>query len=100
MVAILAEETLIDGEPAGASKVRISPAIVKSAPLKTRPPMVMGPAKVAVPAVPVKKAVSAEEKLAMAPGAVPSEVGDQNALVVSQLPVPPVPAVDPLAASQ
>ena len=54
MVATLAVETLIDGEPAGASKVRISPAMVKSAPLKTRPPMVMGPAKVAVPAVPVK----------------------------------------------
>ena len=99
-VATFPPVTETDGAPELAAKVSVLPATVKSAPLKTSPPMVTGPARVAVPAVPAKNAVSREEKLAMAEAFVPSAVGDQNALVVSQLPVPPVPAVDPLSASQ
>jgi len=89
--------TEIDGAPEVTSKVSVSPVTVKSAPLKTRPPMVMGSVRVAVPAVPAKIAVSAEVKVAIATASVPAAVPDQNALEVSQFPVPPVPAIVPLA---
>ena len=53
-VATLSLETVIVGAPESAARVKVSPVTVKSAPLKTNPPIVMGPARVAVPAVPVK----------------------------------------------
>ena len=55
-VARLPAETETAGaeEPVGAAKVSVLPVSVKSAPVKTKPPMVVAPLKVAVPAVPVK----------------------------------------------
>ena len=53
-VATLPLVTEIVGAPEEAARVRVSPVTVKSAPLKTNPPIVMGPVRVAVPAVPVK----------------------------------------------
>ena len=47
-------ETVGVAEPVGAAKVSVLPVSVKSAPLKTNPPIVVAPLKVAVPAVPVK----------------------------------------------
>ena len=62
--------------------------------------MVSGAESVIVPAVPPKNAVSALVKLATTDASVPADEEDQYALVVSQAPDPPMPAVAPLAASQ
>ena len=53
-VATLPLVTEIVGAPEAAASVRVSPVTVKSAPSKTKPPMVMGPASATTPAVPVK----------------------------------------------
>jgi hypothetical protein len=53
-VATLPLVTEIVGAPEAVASVRVLPVTVKSAPLKTKPPIVMGPVSAAVPAVPVK----------------------------------------------
>jgi hypothetical protein len=53
-VAVLAVDTVTVGEPEATDSVSVLPATVKSAPLNTRPPIVIGPTRVAVPVLPVK----------------------------------------------
>ena len=55
-VARLPADTETEGvvEPTGAAKVSVLPVRVKSAPVKTSPPIVVAPPSVTSPAVPVK----------------------------------------------
>ena len=96
-VAVFPLDTEIVGAPEGAARVSVSPVTVKSASLKTNPPMVIGPASVAVPAVPVKNAISVAPKVPAAAAVSPTSDTDQLELLSSdQEPVPPTPATEVL----
>ena len=83
--------------PAKVRLLAVMPVRTKLSAPKFNPPMVIAWPRVTVPAVPAKKAVSAEVKLAIALASVPAADVDQKALEVFQAPVPPVPALVPLA---